>query len=113
VDGQFSAAAWFRANCRFEFAGLPGSFALQLRRTPPRVVVMASFEGFLPVRQPVQELGREPCLPPAEHAPFFAGQRKLSTIVRLKDDNSRQGSVLLIVLTRTPPRPFARGRTIP
>ena len=73
---------------------------------------MASFEGFLPVRQPVQELGREPvCRQPS--MPSLRWSAKLGTIVRLKDDNSLQGPVLLIVLTRTPPRPFAHGRTIP
>ena len=42
----------------------------------------------------------------------LAGQRKPSTIVRLKDDNSRQGPVPP-ALTGMPPRPVAHGRTIP
>jgi hypothetical protein len=89
MHDQLSAVAQFCADCGFEFAGLLCPLIAQFRRTPSSIEMKSSIEGFLPGRQPVQKPRGEPGLLPAEHA-FFAGQRKLSPIVRFQYDDGRQ-----------------------
>ena len=112
MHDQFSAVAQFCADCGFEFAGLLCPLIAQFRRTPSRIEMKSSIEGFLPGRQPVQKPRRETGLLPAEHA-FFAGQRKLSPIVRFQYDDGWQRLTPLIALTGVPPRFLAHALDYP